>query len=62
MFGDILRSIGGVSVFPVISLLLFVSFFAGVLIRVARMDRRLVDRLSRLPLAGDDAVTEEVQP
>ena len=54
MYADILRSIGGVELFPVISLVVFVTFFTGVLVRVARMTRPQVEHLSRLPLAGDD--------
>ena len=59
MFADILRNIAGIEVFPVFSLVVFVAFFAGVLVRVARMDRGHVERLSRLPLAGDGAASEE---
>ena len=59
MYSDILRSIIGIEIFPVVSLVIFVAFFTGVLVRVARMDRRHVERLSRLPLAGDGAAPEE---
>jgi hypothetical protein len=52
MYADILRSIGGVELFPVISLVVFVTFFTGVLVRVARMTRHDVEHLSRLPLGG----------
>jgi hypothetical protein len=37
----------------------FVTFFTGVLVRVARMDRSRVDRLARLPLDGDGTSTQE---
>lgn len=58
MYGDILRGIIGVEIFPVISLVIFVGFFTGVLVRVARMKRSQIDHLSRLPLA-DDANDQE---
>lgn len=58
MYGDILRSIGGVELFPVISLVVFVTFFTGVLVRVARMSRHEVEHLSRLPLGGAEPCEE----
>lgn len=53
MYGDILRGIAGVEIFPVLSLVIFVAFFAIVLVRVVRMKRSRIEHLSRLPL--DDA-------
>jgi hypothetical protein len=50
MYKDILLSITGIEIFPVISLLLFVTVFAAVLISVVRMDRRRVQALASLPL------------
>lgn len=57
MYGDILRGIIGVEIFPVLSLVIFVSFFTGVLVRVVRMTRPQIEHLSRLPLesAGEEA-------
>ena len=52
MYGDILRGIIGIEIFPVLSLVIFVTFFTGVLVRVARMTRQDVEHLSRLPLGG----------
>lgn len=59
MYKEILRSIAGIEIYPVISLVVFVTFFTGVLVRVVRMDRSRVDRLSRLPLDGDGAAGQE---
>jgi hypothetical protein len=50
MYKEILRSIAGIDVFPVVSLLLFVVAFTAVIVRVVRMDRRSADDLARLPL------------
>jgi cytochrome c oxidase cbb3-type subunit 4 len=58
MYGDILRGIIGIEIFPVLSLVIFVTFFTGVLVRVARMTRPQIEHLSRLPLA-DDAGDQE---
>lgn len=66
MHKEILRSITGVGIFPVISLLLFVAVFALVLLRTFRMDRADVQRLARLPLDapadGGAAPDAEVRP
>jgi hypothetical protein len=50
MHKEILRSITGVGLFPVVSLLLFVGVFALVLLRTFRMDRAEVQYLAGLPL------------
>jgi cytochrome c oxidase cbb3-type subunit IV len=52
MYKDILQTITGIHVFPVISLILFAIVFGSVLVSVARMDRHGVDRLAALPLDG----------
>jgi hypothetical protein len=50
MYTEILRSIAGIHIFPVISLVLFIAFFTGMLVRVMRLERSQVDRYARLPL------------
>jgi cytochrome c oxidase cbb3-type subunit 4 len=50
MYNDILRSIAGIEVFPVVSLILFVTVFTAVLISVARMERARAQRFANLPL------------
>jgi hypothetical protein len=52
MYKDILRSIAGIEVFPVISLVLFVTVFTIAIVRAWRMDRAQVEHASRLPLEG----------
>lgn len=54
MYKEILRSIAGVGLFPVVSLLLFVTVFVTVVLRVARMDQSETQRLAGLPLEGLD--------
>jgi hypothetical protein len=50
VYTEILRSIAGIHVFPVMSLVLFVAVFTVMLIRVVRMDVRSVERMATLPL------------
>lgn len=54
MYTDILRSIEGIGIFPVISLLVFVTVFSAVLIWAIRADTTRLATLARLPLEGDD--------
>ena len=53
MYKEILLGIGGIHVFPVISLLLFVTVFSVMLVRVAMMDGAGTRRLAALPLDDD---------
>ena len=55
MYTDILRRIAGIEVFPVISLVLFVTVFTVVLVWTVRLDRARITLLSRLPLDEEDA-------
>ncbi len=50
MLAEYLRAIEGVATYDVVALLLFVLFFLGVLIMVARMKKEHIDRMSHLPL------------
>ena len=55
MYKETLRAIDGVGLFPVASLLLFVTVFTLALVRVLRMDRGHAARLAALPLDAGDA-------
>ena len=50
MYMDVLRAIAGIEVFPVMSLILFVAVFGGMLVWVARADRASLDRAAAMPL------------
>ncbi len=53
-----LETISGVGIFPIISLLIFVTFFVIVLIRVRKMSKSSVSEISSYPL-NDDDINEE---
>ena len=53
MYKDVLRSIAGIEMFPVISLLVFVTVFVVMLVWAWRLDPRRLSELANLPL--DDA-------
>jgi cytochrome c oxidase cbb3-type subunit 4 len=58
MIKNILTSIEGIDIFPVLALILFVILFLAVLIRVARMDSGLVRQLEQLPFDTADIPDE----
>ena len=63
MYKEILRSIAGIDVFPVVSLCLFVCVFAGVLVWAMRADRARLTHCANLPLDGPDgAGAREMEP
>jgi hypothetical protein len=49
-----LTGIDGVSIYPIISLLIFVIFFASVMVVVVRMKKKEVDELSSLPFESNE--------
>ena len=53
-----LTTIDGVSIYPLISLLIFTLFFAIVLYRVIRMSKIQVSELSNIPM--DSSETEDL--
>lgn len=49
-FRTYLETITGISIYPMISLLIFFSFFVGLIWYVFRLDRKKVDRIGNIPL------------
>ena len=52
MYMDVLRAIVGIEIFPVVSLVLFVTIFGSVLVWAARADPRQLEEYAALPLEG----------
>lgn len=48
-FSTYLEQIMGVSLYPVVSLILFTVFFTGVMIWIASMDKKQVEAMKNLP-------------
>jgi cytochrome c oxidase cbb3-type subunit IV len=55
MYKDVLRTIAGIEVFPLLSLAVFVVFFAVMLLWVMRLDEGRLARQASIPLDEDDA-------
>jgi hypothetical protein len=50
-----LESIMGIGIFPLISLILFFTFFTVLLLYVFRADKQHIQELKHLPLAENDS-------
>lgn len=55
MYKEILRSIAGIEVFPIISLGLFLAVFTAVVVYAIRLDSRRAAQFAQLPLDTNDA-------
>ena len=62
MYKEVLRTIVGIEVFPVLSLLIFVTVFAVMLVWVLRLDRRKLATYANLPLEDDHASAPASRP
>lgn len=49
-----LETIASIEIYPIITLVLFTSFFAGVVWYVVKMDKKRIDDVSRLPLDNNE--------
>lgn len=55
MYKEVLRTIVGIEVFPVLSLLIFTTVFVVMLVWVLRLDRGRLAQYAQLPLDDDHA-------
>lgn len=56
MFSQNLSSIDGVSIFPIISLVLFFVIFSGVLYWVLKKDKSYMESLANMPLQDNNDI------
>lgn len=54
MFSNYLSSIKGVSIFPIISLIIFFGLFVGMIVWVIRLDRNYLKTMGHLPLESNE--------
>ncbi len=50
MFNNYLSSIDGISIFPIIGLILFFSFFVICLVWIMKIDKSYLNKMENLPL------------
>ena len=51
---EILQSIQGVSVYPIISLVVFVLFFVIILVWMLRVDKNYIKKMENLPFENEE--------
>ena len=56
MFSQNLSSIDGVSIFPIITLILFFVMFSGVLYWVLKKDKSYMESLANMPLQDNNDI------
>lgn len=56
MFSQNLSSIDGVSIFPIISLVLFFIIFSGILYWVLKKDKSYMENLANIPLQENNDI------
>lgn len=53
MYKNVLESMQGIELYPLISLAIFFTFFVVLLVWVIRMKKSDIDEISRIPLEDD---------
>ncbi|MBT2558850.1 hypothetical protein J7E24_13725 [Hymenobacter sp. ISL-91] len=63
MHKEVLRSIAGIEIYPLISFVIFFLFFLGLLVYVLIANRQHLHDMSQMPLRPDaaDAATDEAE-
>jgi cytochrome c oxidase cbb3-type subunit IV len=50
MYKEVARNIPNVSIYPIISFLIFFLFFLGLLIWIVKVDKKLIDKMKNIPM------------
>jgi cell division septal protein FtsQ len=61
MFSDNLETIEGVSIFPIIGLILFFLIFIVVIIWVVKADKSYIKKMENIPLENDNEVSTNTE-
>ena len=54
MIKDYLQGINGVEIYPIISLIVFIVFFAAIIIWLLKVDKKYIKKMKNLPLEKDE--------
>jgi cytochrome c oxidase cbb3-type subunit 4 len=60
MYKELLQSIEGIELYPVISLIVFMLLFAGVVIWIMKLDKKYVKEMESLPLDDSNEVNKQM--
>lgn len=59
MFSNYLSTIDGVSIYPIVALILFFAFFVGTIVWVLRIDKEYITAMENLPLENKDKLVNK---
>ena len=59
MFKHYFERIEGIEIYPIISLIIFITFFVGLIIWVIRVDKKYINRMKELPMEGNKLSEQE---
>ncbi len=59
MFKYYFEQVHNVEIWPIISLTIFMLFFAGLLIWVFKADKNYINKMKNLPIDGQDVATSK---
>ena len=54
MYKEILQSIEGIEIYPLISLFIFIALFAGIVWWIFKLDKSYVKEMETLPLGNEE--------
>jgi cbb3-type cytochrome oxidase subunit 3 len=59
MFSDNLETIEGVSIYPIIGLILFFLIFIGIVIWALKADKKYIKKMENIPLDNEEPTNTE---
>ncbi|WP_310397754.1 hypothetical protein [Hymenobacter sp.] len=62
MYKNVLQSITGIAIYPLISFVIFFLFFVALLVYVLVVNRQYIAAMSRLPLEDDQPAAVKPNP
>ena len=54
MYKDVLQSVEGIEFYTIVSMIIFILFFIGMIIWLFKVDKKYIQEMSKLPLQNDD--------
>jgi Ca2+/Na+ antiporter len=54
VYKELLQSIDGVSVYPIVSLIVFVLFFVVILVWMLKVDKKYIKKMENLPFEKEE--------
>lgn len=60
MYKQVLQNIAGIDIYPVISLLIFFTFFMGLVVWMFKIKKSYLTKMSHLPLENSNDNSQEV--